>query len=298
MAAYLNRRKNETDHARLLINFQGQNVPSHAVQSSNASNNRHRGKHYEYHQDSVWGIVESNAAASMGSVPERPGGKRQFLGNKLRHNYRTPFGVAGTPPDKPKSGLRKMYPKAHKEKPRGRRHGYRQDNIHRNRAVAFGNFGTPQRFRPRKGAVMSDRPQSHDHLKRDQSGVETPKTMPHPHHKRLDPHKNVSHTNVTKEMEPPSPLHLNKRQAPKEIYDHVRKDHLKQDLTPPTPPPPSKKGSGVVVGALSEHHGIKHGDAPQLRDHWNDETLRTLPSHRQHKPRMYYKNASQTKGLF
>ena len=142
MAAYLNRRKNETDHARLLINFQGRNVPSHAVQSSNASNNRHRGKHYEYHQDSVWGIVESNAAASMASIPDRPGGKRQFLGNKLRHNYRTPFGVAGTPPDKPKSGLRKMYPKAHKEKPRGRRHGYRQDNIHRNRAVAFGNFGT------------------------------------------------------------------------------------------------------------------------------------------------------------
>ena len=142
MAAYLNRRKNETDHARLLINFQGQNVPSHAVQSSNASNNRHRGKHYEYHQDSVWGIVESNAAASMGSVPERPGGKRQFLGNKLRHNYRTPFGVAGTPPDKLKSGLRKVYPKAHKDKPRGRRHGYRQDRIHRNRAVAFGNFGT------------------------------------------------------------------------------------------------------------------------------------------------------------
>lgn len=292
MAAYVNRRKNETDHARLLINFQGQNVPSHAI----TEDERKTGKHYAYHQDSVWGIVESNRAASMGSLPNRPGGKKQFLGNKLRHNYRTPFGVAGTPPDKLKQGLRRVYPKSHTAKPRGRRHGYRQDAIHQNRAVAFGNFGTPLKFRPGKGAVKSDRPQSHDHLKRDQSGVETPKTMPHPHHKRLNPHKNEAHTNVTKPMEPPSPLHLHKRQAQPEIFDHVRMDHLKSDLTPPTPPPPSKKGG--VVGALSEHHGIKHGDAPQLLDHWADDTLNTLPGQRQHKPRMYYKNASQTQGLF
>ena len=283
MAAYINRRKNETDHARLLINFQGQNVPSHAIRNDQNKPVRHQGKHYEYHQDSMWGIVESNAAASMASLPERPGGKKQFLGNRLRHTYRSPFGVAGTTPEKIKSGIRRVHPKRHEDKPRGRRHGYIQDTIHRRRAVAFGNFGTPVQYHPGKGAVKTDRPQSHDHLKRDQSGVETPKTLPHPHNKRLNKHKNERHVDVTKPMEPPSPLHLHKKQAKPDIFDHVRKDHLKSDLIPSTPPPPpttTTTTNSKTVGSMgSYHHGIKHGDAPQLQDHWSGDTLNTLPKY-------------------
>ena len=278
--AWENRRRNiECDHTRALL--YGQPL----------KDEREGPKHYlvrpAHVKDHVWDVIESNREASMAELPNRRGGRKHYGRHRLVASHQSPYGTSGTTPDPAKPRLRQIRPPMSKKEihhPK-KRTGYPQDRIHQTRNVAFGDFGTPEKFHTGKGGYKEDRRQIHDHLKLSGCVPETPTTPSIHHGKRHIHDSNRSHDIISHQIkddeERSDELHQHKRVGRASLVDHVVGDHTASILptaggTEHLPPPPP----GIP------HHGIR--GSKRNEDQWmNNER----PKERQHKLAVHDHNA-------
>jgi len=280
-----NRRKNiETDHARNLI----YGIP--------LKDERETSKHFLVHpihcKDNVWDVIESNRAASMAPLPNRRSGKRHFGNSPLVHSRVSPYGTAATVPDSVKPRLRQVAVPQGKESHRPRkRTGYPQHALHRNRNVAFGDFGPPTAPHYGKGGYQEhDRKAVHDHIKVRGIVPETPQKseLLRQGKRQIKDHNREAFNIITNEgVVAPSPIvHTHRRAGRRSIINHVVGDHTS------TLPSSEAVASAPAPPGLPQHHSIRSGAAPHLKDKWLDDTR---PRERQHKLAIHDHNAEHIK---